>query len=165
MKMIFLLKEVKRPFHSGQFCNFIKNVMKYLLTILVIIVSFYSCDSSKSAMKGDSETKITNDTIRIANDSLEYEILIIEPGFDVWLATQPPKGYYGITFLESRNRNYVMEYNNRVRNPQRYSTILYPQEINYDIGTHYGLEVNYLLYNYFIYFEQKYKQKFIGSRN
>ena len=139
--------------------------MKYLLIILVAIVGFYSCDSSKSAMKGDTDAVTSNDTIRIANDSLEYEILIIEPGFNTWVLTQPPKGYYGVAFLESRNRNFVYEYNNRVLNPQRYSVILYPQQINYEMGTHYGLEVNYMLYNYFLYFQQKYKQKFIGSRN
>ena len=139
--------------------------MKYILVILVAIVGFYSCDSSKSAMKGTSDAVTANDTIRIANDSLEYEILIIEPGFNTWILTQPPKGYYGIPFLESRNRNFVYEYNNRVLNPQRHSTILYPMQINYDMGTHYGLEVNYMLYNYFLYFQQKYKQKFIGGRN
>jgi hypothetical protein len=139
--------------------------MKYLLVILVAIVVFHSCDSSKSAMKGTADTGVTNDTIRIANDSLEYEILIIEPGFNTWILTQPPKGYYGIPFLESRNRNFVYEYNNRVLNPQRYSVILYPQQINYEMGTHYGLEVNYMLYNYFLYFQKRYKQKFIGGRN
>jgi hypothetical protein len=139
--------------------------MKYLLVIIIAIVGFHSCDASKSAMKGDSDSVTANDTIRIANDSLEYEILIIEPGFNTWILTQPPKGYYGIPFLESRNRNFVYEYNNRVLNPQRYSVILYPQQINYEMGIHYGLEVNYMLYNYFLYFQQKYKQKFIGGRN
>jgi len=139
--------------------------MKQLLLILVAIVAFYSCESSKSTMKGSPDIAPVNDTIRIANDSLEYEILIIEPGFNTWILTQPPKGYYGIPFLESRNRNFVSEYNNRVLNPQRYSTILYPMQINYDMGTHYGLEVNYMLYNYFLYFQQKYKQKFIAGRN
>ena len=139
--------------------------MKYILVILVAIVGFYSCDSSKSAMKGTADAVTANDTIRIANDSLEYEILIIEPGFNTWILTQPPKGYYGIPFLEARNRNFVIEYNNRVLNPQRYSSILYTQQINYEMGTHYGLEVNYMLYNYFLYFQQRYKQKFIGGRN
>jgi hypothetical protein len=139
--------------------------MKYILVFLVAIVGFYSCDSTKSAMKGTTDTAATNDTIRIANDSLEYEILIIEPGFNNWILTQPPRGYYEIPFLEARNRMFVYEYNNRVLNPQRYSAILYPMQINYELGTHYGLEVNYMLYNYFLYFQQRYKQRFIGGRN
>ncbi len=139
--------------------------MKFLITILIVAMGFYSCDSGRSTMKGDNiETSASNDTIRIANDSLEYEVIIIEPGFDSWVETQPPMGHYGLSFLESKNRTFVYEYNDRVRNPQRYSTILYPQEINYDLGTEYGLEVNYLLYNYFLYFQQKYNQSFTGIR-
>lgn len=140
--------------------------MKHLITILLLALAFVSCDSSKSTMMGDTTVPVkSNDTIRIANEELEYEILIIEPGFDSWIVTQPPREFHGIGFLESRNRNFVIEYNNRVTNPQRYSPNLYPQQINYDLNTHYGLEVNYLLYNYFVYFQQKYKQKFIGGRN
>jgi hypothetical protein len=140
-------------------------MMRYLITILIVALGFYSCESGKSTIKGDNDTTIaSNDTIRIANDSLEYEILIIEPGFNSWILTQPPMGHYGQSFLEGKNRTFVYEYNNRVRNPQRFSTILYPQEINYDLGTDYGLEVNYMLYNYFLYFQQKYKQNFTGIR-
>ena len=91
--------------------------MKYLLAIFAVALMIYSCDSSRSAMKGDSETAMAdNDTIRIANDSLEYEVLIFEPGFNAWLATQPPRGYYGQSFLEGKNRIFVTEYYSRVRN-------------------------------------------------
>jgi hypothetical protein len=31
---------------------------------------------------------MTNDTIRIANDTLEYEVIIIDPGFSTWLASR-----------------------------------------------------------------------------
>jgi len=140
--------------------------MKYIALILIVAISLYSCDSGKSTIKNTKDVVTTaNDTIRIANKELEYEIIIIEPGFNSWLATQPKQSFYGESFLEGKNRVFVTEYNNRVRNFQGYSRILYPQEINYNLGTHYGLEVNYMLYNYFIYFQQKYKQKFIGGRN
>jgi len=107
---------------------------------------------------------VANDTLRIANDSLEYEILIIEPGFNVWLRTQPPKGYYSQTFLEAKNRLFVTEYNFRVRNFQLFDRNLYEQEINYEFHIDYGLEVNYLLYNYFTYFQQRFNQSFTGGR-
>ena len=134
--------------------------MKYFIFLLIIGISLYSCDSNKKTVVNNSDTihnNIKNDTIRIANDELEYEIIIFEPGFQAWLATQPPMGYNGITYLESRNRIFVITYNNRVIDNR--SRQLYEQEINYDSTVHYGLEVNYLLYNYFIYFQQKYKQK------
>ena len=140
--------------------------MKYFVSIFILLLGLSSCDSGKATMNGTNDVVTTpNDTIRIANDELEYEIIIIEPGFDSWIVTQPPQGHYSESFLENRNRSFVYTYNDRVRNSMKYSRILYPQEINYDIGTHYGLEVNYLLYNYFVYFQQRYKQKFIGGRN
>lgn len=165
--MAFLLNEVKTDLITYQISSFIKNIdMKYLVSLLIVAFGIYSCESSKSTVKNttDNTTTVT-DTIRIANDSLEYEILIIEPGFNSWVQTQPPKGFYGLSYLENKNRMFVSEYNNRVRNPFTYSSELYPLEINYDLGTNYGLEVNYMLYNYFLYFQKKYNQKFIGGRN
>ncbi len=133
--------------------------MKYVVTILVFALLIISCDTTKSTVQTDKDTATLSDTVRIANDSIEYEIIIIEPGFNSWLITQPPKGYYGLTYLESRNRIYVSEYNYRVYAPG-FNKNLYVQEINYDPSVSYGLEVNYLLYNYFKYFETNYNQKF-----
>ncbi len=134
--------------------------MKALISILVISLVLFSCNSGKTTIKSDSYSKnqsTKTDTIRIANDELEYEILIIEIGFDSWLETQPPMGHHGLSFLESKNRMFVLEYNNRVFKDR--TRKLYEAEINYDSTVSYGLEVNYLLYNYFKYFQQKYKQK------
>ncbi|TYP74979.1 hypothetical protein BD809_10341 [Aquimarina intermedia] len=104
------------------------------------------------------------DTVRIANDSLEYEIIIIEPGFNAWLVTQRPRGFYTEQFLETRNRRNVIDYNQRVRQPFRYDPNIYMQEINYEPTIHYGYEVNYLLYHYFLFLEQRYNQRFFFSR-
>lgn len=134
--------------------------MKYLIIASFILFSLFSCNTKKTAISNnssDSPSLISNDTIIIANPQLEYEILIFEPGFQSWIATQPPMGHYGIYHLESKNRLFVLEYNNRVI--QYKTRDLYEQEINYDPNVKYGLEVNYLLYNYFIYFQYKYKQK------
>ncbi|SRX56003.1 DUF6146 family protein [Aequorivita sp. CIP111184] len=139
--------------------------MKNFLLILALSVLIYSCGTGNSAMNDSSSETVKNDTIRIANDSLEYEILIIEPGFESWLISQPPRGFYGQSLLESKNRLFVSEYNNRVLQPARYSRNLYTEQINYDSSVDYGYEVNYLLYNYFVYFQDKYNQKFIGARN
>lgn len=116
------------------------------------------CQTTKTIFNKSEPPVSTSDTVRIANDSIEYEIIIIEPGFNAWLITQPPKGYYGLNYLETKNRFYVVEYNNRVYSPS-YDRNLYQQEINYDPSISYGLEVNYLLYNYFKYFEITYNQK------
>jgi len=138
--------------------------MKTFLIFLAISFTIYSCGTGKTNIK--SPAGITNnDTIKIVNDSLEYEIIIVEPGFNSWLVSQPPRGHYGQYFLESKNRLFVTEYNARVRQPNRFPRALYTQEINYEPAVDYGYEVNYLLYNYFVYFQKKYNQSFIGGRN
>mmetsp|Transcript_17389 Transcript_17389/g.42709 ORF Transcript_17389/g.42709 Transcript_17389/m.42709 type:complete len:152 (-) Transcript_17389:212-667(-) len=140
--------------------------MKYFVIIFLCVLSFASCNSSKSVVQNDTTTvaDATNDTIRIANDELEYEILIIDPGFNSWLVTQQPRGYYGQEFLERKNIQFVTEYNRRVMNWQQFDRNIYQQEINYEFNIDYGYEVNYLLYNYFIYFQQRYNQALPGNR-
>ena len=139
--------------------------MKNLIVIGLLFSILISCSSSKKATvayKNDVETK-NSDTIRIANDSLEYEVIIIEPGFNTWLASRAkPRGFYTEDYLEGKNRVYISEWNNRVMQPQRYNPSLYEMRINYDYGTHYGYEVNYLIYNYFIFFQLNYKQQLAG---
>jgi len=108
---------------------------------------------------GDSQ--INEDTVRIANDSLEYEIIIIEPGFNLFInSIAKPEGYYSQQYLENKNRFLVSEYNQRVRQPMTFNPNLYLQQINYEPGVDYGYEVNYLLYNYFVYFSRHYNQRF-----
>lgn len=123
------------------------------------------CNTSGTAIKNTND--ITNlheqDTVRIANDDIEYEIIIIEPGFNSWLvSTAQPKGYYSQQYLEGRNRLYVTEWNSRVLQPHNFNPNLYEMRIDYDPSIDYGYEVNYKLYNYFIYFQLTYKQKLTG---
>ncbi|SFN45122.1 hypothetical protein SAMN05660413_01085 [Salegentibacter flavus] len=121
----------------------------------------YSCGSQDRNLRSDRIANAEEDTVRIANDSLEYEIIIIEPGFNLFInSIAKPEGYYSQSYLENKNRFLVQEYNQRVRNPQRYNPNLYIQEINYDSNIDYGYEVNYLLYNYFVYFSRQYNQRF-----
>ncbi|WP_368662325.1 DUF6146 family protein [Zobellia laminariae] len=61
--------------------------------------------------------------------------------------------------MESRNQIFVANYNQKVMQPMRYDPNLYEQQINYEPNTDYGYEVNYKLYNYFIYFQRKYNQR------
>ena len=135
--------------------------MKTVLTLLFIGILAASCNTTKTANKTDSQRATSvQDTVRIANDSLEYEILIIEPGFNSWLATRAkPEGFYSQNYLESRNRIYVSEWNSRVLQPQRYQSHLYELQIDYQPTIDYGYDVNYKLYNYFIYFQITYKQR------
>jgi hypothetical protein len=134
-----------------------------------IVLAFFGlfliccCSQKKSLVTIDSSTESgvaeKNDTIRIANDSLQYEIIIIEPGFEAWLTTQKPRNYYSLLYLENRNIRFVTEWNNRVAQPYRYDPIFYEMRIEYFMHIHYGYEVNYLLYHYFLFFQSRYKQR------
>ncbi|WP_372917001.1 DUF6146 family protein [Salegentibacter sp.] len=135
--------------------------MKNIFYILILGLMIYSCGTQDRNLRSDSVANAENDTVRIANDSLEYEIIIIEPGFNLFInSIARPEGYYSQSYLENKNRFLVQEYNQRVRNPQRYNPNLYIQEINYDNNIDYGYEVNYLLYNYFVYLSRQYNQRF-----
>ncbi|GIZ07601.1 DUF6146 family protein [Flavobacterium sp. UMI-01] len=139
--------------------------MKQSVYILLIILGILiSCHTSKSVTKANHSSTTTNDTIRIANDSLEYEVIIIDNGFNVWLNSQAlPRGFHSQQFLENKNRLYINEWNNRVLQPRRYNPNLYEMRIDYDPMINYGYEVNYLIYNYMIYFQNTYKQRLFGN--
>ena len=133
--------------------------MKLLPLYIIVFITLINCKPSKEMPKGQTkDDTVVTDTITIANEALDYEIIILEQGFDRYLNTQPKIDYYSLTFLESKNLFYSQEYNRRVRDIAR-SRDLYPQEINYNRNVHYGKEVNFLLFNYFQFFEQKYNQR------
>jgi len=142
--------------------------MKNILYILVVFGFIIACNTSKpiasKKIKSEKEiAQVNNDTVTIENDELEYEIIIIEPGFNFWLASRArPEGYYSQQFLENRNYLYVTEWNQRVLQPQRFDSNLYEMRIDYQNGIDYGYDVNYKLYNYFIYFQLTYKQQLTG---
>lgn len=140
--------------------------MKNLIYITAVCFLVYNCKSShstKTTHEDVVQNQVDNDTVRIANDDVAYEIIIIEPGFNTWLqSVAKPEGFYSKAFLESRNIQYVTAWNNRVMQPSRYNPNLYEMQINYNQNIDYGYEVNYKLYNYFIYFQLTYKQQLTG---
>ncbi|MDY7394478.1 DUF6146 family protein [Aureibaculum sp. 2210JD6-5] len=117
---------------------------------------------------GTQQTTTTNEEkeepVRIANDSLEYEIIIIDPGFNSYLATAKPESYYTQSSLETRNRVMVMEWNNRFRSPLQYNSNIYENEIDYQPNIDYGMEVNYKLYQYFQFAQKKYGMRLSSFR-
>ncbi|QLE02653.1 hypothetical protein HX109_14200 [Galbibacter sp. BG1] len=149
--------------------------MKYIVSIIVLFTFLWSCSTTKKteltneeAMElyiSDEEQAAFNttggkDTVEIADDSTEYRIIIIDPGFYTWLnSIARPEGYYSQQYMESRNNIYVINWNQRVMNPQQFNPNLYEMQIDYSPNIDYGYEVNYKLYNYFLYFQRKYNQR------
>lgn len=151
----------------NDFCNFKLNamnhlkhhVMKSFILLLLFSITLLGCGSHQSVSTNTDHIP-EEDIVTIANEEIEYEITIIEPGFNAWLASMArPEGYYSQSFMESRNKIYVMEWNSRVLQANRFDPNLYEMRIDYQPDIDYGYEVNYKLYNYFIYFQMTYDQQ------
>jgi len=136
----------------------------YFLGIATFILAISSACHSPKTTRIINDERLQNqkysDTIKMSSDDGEYEIIIIEPGFYGWLnSVARARGYYSQNYLETRNLLAVQEYNLRVQQPNRYNPNLYPFRIEYYSGINYGYELNYQLYNYFIYFQLHYNQR------
>lgn len=127
-----------------------------------MIILGCSSSNSSSAMKfsnKENDKPILNDTVKIENDALEYEVIIIDSGFSSWFnAYAKPRSYYSQQYLEARNRDWVLGWNNKFYQGNR----LFDMSIDYQTNIDYGYEVNYLIYNYLTYFQLTHKIKLGG---
>lgn len=140
--------------------------MKSIVSILIILLAVIGCNSTKDigTNSNDIASKKVSDTVKIANDSLEYEVIIIDPGFSSWINGRAfPRGYHSENFMRLKNIQFVTEWNIRAQNPYQYDPNLYTMRIDYDQNVNYGYEVNYLIYNYFIYFQNTFNQRLAGG--
>ncbi len=127
--------------------------MKKLIFIIIALIMFIIPDAY--GQKGENRTeRLKVDTLKLVNDSLEYELIITDPGFEGWLVGKPSINYRSDTYYRSKNNLYVIEWNSRFLNPLKYG-LIYENYIDYDPRIDYGIELNYKLYYYFRYFEEK----------
>ena len=135
-------------------------ILKYPFVLSLFLMIAYACGSSPINTKKTSEEK----PVVIANDSLEYEIIIIDPGFNAYLAgIAQPRGFYNQNYLEARNRVWVITWNQRAQNANLYNPNIYENIIDYQQHIDYGYEVNYLLFNYFLFAQRKYNMSLGGG--
>ncbi|MBT3546763.1 MAG: hypothetical protein HN487_03610 [Flavobacterium sp.] len=137
--------------------------MKYLFQLLrLFILSILIASCSSSTLK--SSLKMKEKPVVIANDSLEYEIIIFDIGFTLYLnSVARPMNYYSQNYLENKNNIYVTNWNMRALNPSRFDSSIFENVIEYNPQVNYGLEVNYKLFNYFQFAQQKYKIRLDGG--
>ena len=134
-------------------------LLKQIFILLSIGLFIGSCASSpiKDTIKAEKP-------VIIANDSLEYQIIIIDIGFNAFLnSIAKPEGFYSQSYLEARNRTWVLTWNNRVRNISQFDSSIYENIIDFQSGTNYGYDVNYKLFNYFLFAQQKYRMNLGGG--
>lgn len=89
---------------------------------------------------------------------MEYDLAVLDLGYESFLAMQPSAGTYSLNYLKNKNRYYVSVWNSRVMtgNPD-----IYDMPIEYDSKIYYGLEFEYKLYQYFKFIENKHHISFI----
>ncbi|MFY9241895.1 MAG: DUF6146 family protein [Polaribacter sp.] len=134
--------------------------LKQILLLFVIGTFFWACGSSQL----NNKTEEKEDPVVIANDSLEYEIIIIDPGFTYYLnAIAQPVGFYNQEYLESRNKAWVITWNQRFLNPSQFDHNIYENMIDYQQNIDYGYDVNYKLFNYFLFAQKKYRMSLDGG--
>jgi len=85
----------------------------------------------------------------------EYEVIVFDPGFEGFLATQKSKDFYSEWSLKSKNTLLVNEWNSRHINPIKYDPNIYEVSIDYDPKIEYGLDVEYQLYMFFRFMEKE----------
>jgi hypothetical protein len=135
-------------------------LFKQLVLLFSIGIFLWACGASP--IKNDTTQK--EEPVVIANDSLEYQVIIFDIGFNSFLnSVAKPEGFYSQPYLEARNRAWVINWNNRARNPHQFNANIYENIIDYQATIDYGYEVNYKLFNYFLFAQRKYKMNLGGG--
>ncbi len=137
--------------------------MKYLFFILiygVLTLAGSVHDRFENNFTDRVESLLQKKDVIHITDHHHFDITFYEVGFNKWLAKQKPMDRYYESSLEIENLQYADEWNRRVANPDLYDHSLYSQKIDYRINPkkRYGLEMNYLLYQYFRFFEIVHEQ-------
>lgn len=119
---------------------------RYLLIFLILSAACFHLHAQKDTLSIDTKTD--------ASDSVEYELIVMDIGYESFLLSQAPTEYYTQAYYELWNSRYVMEWNYRHMDPLRYGDS-YEVQIDYRDEIDYGLELNYRLYYYFKFFEKE----------
>lgn len=124
----------------------------YFTPIAALLVVFVvaSCSTTKRSATQKQKIEMISD-----KDSTEYTLIVLDGGYEFYLASMPQAEFHSQQYYESWNRQYVLEWNMRHRDPFRYGGF-YQTKIYYDPMKDYGLELNYRLYYYFQFIKDRY---------
>jgi hypothetical protein len=129
---------------------------KVIISIVLLTGMLFSCTPGKQISKTPPKPEKI-ELVANGQDSTEYELVIIDPGFQSWFdMNRKPVWYYTKDYLASWNYQYVVAWNARVRDPlfaQSRANNPFILEIDYRPAVDYGIDLNYKLYHYFKYIE------------
>jgi len=138
--------------------NVFKKCSKAFLTIVICVIFLFTAYAGAGFTSSPFDAPV--DTLRFEpsteiSDTLEYELIIIDPDFDSWfLRNSRPIGFYNEQFLESWNQQLVSQWNNAIfthRNRDCRPTTY----LDYDPDIDYGVELNHKLFYYFKFMQER----------
>lgn len=132
--------------------------MKKLFLLILAVFVFTVISSAQKEEKIQKKKSLKVNT-KVERDSTEYDLLIFDSGFDSWFAIHDNESERrSLSYYELKNQLYVVAWNNIYRK----HTQLIDHSIEYNSSVRYGFNLNYKLYMYFRYFEEKHKIKLIN---
>lgn len=121
---------------------------------IVIIASLFIVAACISRKTG--KTVAISNTPGNQEDSVTYELIILDPEFESWMITNSkPMWYHSQSYLESWNRMYVSAWNSKATSGS--GSRFFETYIDYQNQIDYGLELNYRLFYYFQFVERRLK--------
>jgi hypothetical protein len=134
---------------------------KKLLFVICIIALGRLAGPSGMAAMATGQNALPADTLHLekiapeAGDTLEYELIIIDPGFETWfIRTRQPEEMYTQEYLESWNQQLVSQWNSLLGRRGRMDCM--PETyLSYDPRIDYGKTLNYQLFYYFRYMQER----------
>ena len=122
--------------------------MKNLFYFLIVVAFLAACSGPRGMVKIEMEG---NEAAQ--EDSVEYELVVFDTGFETWYALQnSPARYRSQQYYEGWNQQYVSEWNYLATQPRRRS--FFQPIVGYEPGVDYGFELNHKLFYYFQYVER-----------
>ena len=94
----------------------------------------------------------------------EYDIVVLSPGYEGFLASQQSKEFYTTENLRVKNRQMVNEWNSRHRQPSRYNASIYGVNIDYNSDINYTIDFEYKLHMFFRFMEKEHNMSLIGDK-
>lgn len=119
--------------------------------IILVLILLFSCGITHRELRDSRNGRIGIRDTTSVKDTVEYELIVFDPGFDYWLASKSfYKSQYTNQHLQMLNQQYSLEWNRRYASGDR----LIESYVDYNPMTKYDFEFNYKLYMYFRYFEE-----------
>jgi hypothetical protein len=142
-------------------CNFflrpsgiVLNCIRGLSLFVFIIIASAGFASKFEPFVNPPDT-LKFEPIDESKDSVEYELIIFDPAFDSWFfKNRRPIDFFEKSYLESWNSQLVPQWNSALVSP-RHRDCAPTTYLDYRPEIDYGKELNYKLFYYFMYTQQR----------